>query len=920
MNQILLVLKGEPEENIEFTGEKEMVDDKDLNDLDDVFEDDDNTIETNDISSSDETESQENYDSYMVSDDDYTDSIENHEEDTDDLQKNTESEEILEESTEDALEDEDFSDTIESSDEDILDDDLLSEDDEEFDESVEEKLTEGKETEEISEETEEESESEDNSNEIEEKSVKSSDLLSEIDMVLEENEKSEEDTDDIHDNSESDDVLEENAESEEIQEEKTEEEILNSVVDPVVEDTQDKINIMTSLLDVNEEDDYGEDIEEEDVVEETVKHVESVEATSPKRSDMYNPSYSYSDFKKNSFWKSIEEYQEKYTEEALNTYLEKFKNDKDNQNAIDGYYQSIIIQYGEEIDFVADEEARHYAWILAAGKFADLIERRKEMGLIDSSVEIVNRGKPESDIVEDEMITKITKERESTRNKLNSYGIDRTVFAIADDSSEDVSIFEDKKAVDKEFYEGPFYKIFKEVMTSDRCADMSKVFMKIIINPDTSFIPIVDFSTGVRFVCVDSGDVDQYRIHALALGRQIPFSFSTVKRYEVRTRVLYSDMCINRPVATIFAIKKLVAFGSWNKKRIITLQNNFAMAYTTETKFVEMFENGDPDSKNPENCVNITRKPKNSSIGIIALDKKSARDRQALRRRQGKKILERMANGGYYEEELSPNDYDIHFIIGADIICNDRDLVNPAIAPDLRCVHYQITRYAECNSVVILDGLQVLCAAIIKEHFKKYGNTTKYSIEFEYDPTELLTPGVMALIDNHDGLEPSTYKRSNPMSIVSTYIMPPSRLKMEGIFEFEKGRVDGRNFNAATIGAHYPQELWSRYNLSTIEGRAEFLRSRGFEEFWQPAIAVFDVMPYVLRIIEVGSLINELCDISLQNIGNRDSGDMENLLYRQQKLEYFKKLENSNTGGFQKFLYNALDFMLNFFDNEGNQN
>lgn len=902
MNQILLVLKDNLNEEVnqlesENTGGTEMVDEKDLDDLDDTFET--GEIQTNDIS---EESDMDLIDSYVATDDDYKETIENNTVEEKESEVN-ETEESNSEETEEDSTDLLIDENDEDSDMDLISEEIPKPENPNVIQSAEDYLNEinGNSEESETDILEDEEESENDENDIvEEKSE-------EIEQPVEES------------NEEPEEIVENTEESEQ--------DIIDSMVNPQVEDKEteieedEKSKSMTSPLDLDDEPEDDEDIVEEKTysVDSTDEAEEDVVKT---KNETINPMSSYSDFKKSSFWKAVEEYQNKYSEESLNTYLEKFQNDEGNKTILTDYYTNIVIQYGEYVNFGEDEDARHYAWILAAGKFADLIERRKEMGLIESSVEVTNLGKSEINRIEDERISNILKDRDNYNKKINKYAIDRTVFAIADDSAEEISPFEDKKAVDKEFYESPFYKTLKEVMTSDRFADMSKIYMKVIINPDTAFIPIVDFSTGIRFVCVDSSDVDQYRIHALALARQIPFSFQGKRRNEIRTRVLYSDMCRNRPVATVFAIKKLVAAEYWNKRNVITLQNNFAVAYTTETKYVELFENGDPDSKNaPENCVNITKKPKNCSIGILAMYKKSERDRQALRRRQGKKILERIANGGnnYGEEDISAVDYDIHFIIGADIICNDRDLVNPAIAPQDRCVHYQITRYCECNPSIILDGLQTVCTAIIKEHFKKYGRTTKYSIEFEYDPTELLTPGVMSLIDNHDGVEESTYKRSNPMSIVSTYIMPPSRLKMEGVFDFERGRVDGRNFNAATLSVSYPRELWSRYNINTIEGRAEFLRSRGFEEFWQPAVAVFDVMPYVLKIIEVGSFINELCDISVQGLSDRDSTDMDNLLYQQQKIEYFKKLEKSDVSGFKKFLITCFDVMMDFFSGN-NQN
>lgn len=854
-----------------------MAKDEDVQDLDQIFETDDN-LEVN--------ESDEIMDSYMASEEDYKSDIGSN--NIDDNEEETE----YENSVEDLMLNDEIKSEVNETDS-SNDMDLIIENNDESvvnDNNVQETITN---SEEPSEENEDNNASEDKDSSKDDEN-----------LIV---------TTDEEDNNE--------PEVEESSEDKTEEEIINDMVDPVVE----KIEIEEKSESDDSEEYDEEDLELDDSDEETVvedkKEEESTENVSEleeKDEKQQSSSTSYKDFKREAFWRAVRETQDRYPETDLLAYIDQYKNEDNNAEIIKEMYSNVLIEYDEFIDFNNNEDARNNAWIIVGGKFADLIERRKEMGIIKSSVEVKHLGKVKDiDEIDDPNVQASMKDRKRHKEEVEKYGIDRTVFAIAsDESEEDASIFEDKKAVDREFYEGPFHKILKEVMTSDRCADMSNVYMKVIINPDTSFIPVVDFSTGVRFVCIDTSDVDQYRIHALALARQIPFSFANVNPRAIKTRVLYSDMCIKRPVATIFAIKKLVAFEQWNPKHKITLQHNFAVAYTTENNYVEMFENGDPDSKNPENCVNMARKPKTCSFGIIALDKKSERDRQAMRRKQGKKVLDYM-NNNMYGDEPNRNDYNIHFVLSASVICNDRDLVNPGIPAEDRMVHYEITRYCECNSVIILDGLQTICTCIIKEHKKKYGPGTKYTIEFDYDPTELLTPGVVGLIDAHDGIELSTYKKSNPMSITCSYIMPPSRLKMDGVFEFEKGRMDYRNFNPATLSIYYPRELYTRYNINTIEGRAEFLRSRGFEEFWQPAVATFDIMPYALNIIEVGSFINEITHVNISTLGDRDSNDFDGLLYQQQKLEYVKNLDNSSYSGLQKFLFGVLDFLI---DSQSNQN
>lgn len=838
-----------------------MAKETDVNDLDSVFESEDK-FETNNVDeSSPSNDDQDLIDSYSVSEEDYTTPIDEKEENTVSETENEEKVESEEDKTEVKEEESVEEENIPENDLSEID---IDEDDGGLDLLVDEKSD-------------------------------------DLDLIDEKEETPIEESDVTEDKSKE-------------EEDKSEEDVLDSMVNPEVE----KVVEETTVEDSDDEDDYEEEIIDEKNVE-TSEPIENDESTTivdddsdiDEEGSINNGMGSYKDFKKQSFYRAVQDIKNRYTVDDIVNYNEKFKNVDDNANIIKEMYQNVVIEYGEFLDF-SDENVRNDAWILTCGRFADLIERRKSMGLIETTIESSNHCKVKDiDQIEDPNISAIMEERKKNREYVNKYAIDRTVFAIASDYAEDTSIFEDRKAVDREFYEGPFYKVFKKVMTSDEYTDMKNVYMKVIINPDTSFIPIIDFSTGIRFVCIDSRDVDQFRIHAMSLARSIPFSFPNVDRRFLKMRVIYSDMCMQRSVATTMAIKKLVTYNrGWNKRYVVQLQHNFAIAYTTETKYIELFENGDPDSKKPENCVNISRKPKTCSIGIIAMDKKSKRDRQAMRRKQGRKAFMEMEHIYDNEEDINFNDYDVHFVLSASVICNDRSLVDPTIAPEYRMVRYNITRYCECNSVIILDGLQTICACIIKEHKRRYGPNVKYCIEFDYDPAELLSPAVIEMIDNRDGIDVSSYKKAGPMSIMFNYIMPPSRLKMDGVFDFEKGRIDFRNFNPATLAACYPRDLYSRYNINTAEGRAEFLRSRGFEEFWQPATVTFDILEYALSMIEVGDFINELQNVNISTLSDRDSGDIDNLLYQQQKLEFAKKLDNSSYSGLQKFLLGVLDYVI----------
>ena len=411
-----------------------MAKDEDVQDLDQIFETDDD-LEVN--------ESDEIMDSYMASEEDYKSDIGSN--NIDDNEEETE----YEKSVEDLMLNDEIKSEVNETDS-SNDMDLIIENNDESvvnDNNVQETITN---SEEPSEENEDNNESEDKDSSEDNEN-----------LIV---------TTDEEDNNE--------PEVEESSEDKTEEEIINDMVDPVVE----KIEIEEKSESDDSEEYDEEDLELDDSDEETVvedkKEEESTENVSEfeeKDEKQQSSSTSYKDFKREAFWRAVRETQDRYPETDLLAYIDQYKNEDNNAEIIKEMYSNVLIEYDEFIDFNNNEDARNNAWIIVGGKFADLIERRKEMGIIKSSVEVKHLGKVKDiDEIDDPNVQASMKDRKRHKEEVEKYGIDRTVFAIAsDESEEDASIFEDKKAVDREFYEGPFHKILKEVMTSDRCADMS---------------------------------------------------------------------------------------------------------------------------------------------------------------------------------------------------------------------------------------------------------------------------------------------------------------------------------------------------------------------------------------------------------------------------------------------------------------
>ena len=677
------------------------------------------------------------------------------------------------------------------------------------------------------------------------------------------------------------------------------------------------------MLEIDDSDDVEETEVKEDVIKTEEQLEEKIEEIKPNckafnnilDSEMNNAkTYDYcrNDDEKQSvdalaseFKNLLLMYYAKYRENDLLNYINDFINTDDKRNLFKDIYIMQYCKYSIAIDF-NNELAEQNLGVLAAGMFADHIEQEKLAGEIES--EVVSEGpklNPDN-VIEDRGIQLNKEYQKAQEAKYSQYKLDRTIFNISelDEDDENSSIFDDKRTLHRDFYESEFYSIHKEVMTSDKFADMSPIYSNVIINEATSYIPIIDYSTGIRVVCIDTSDTDQYRLNPLIISKKVPFSFQFNMR-NVKVRVLYLDDAKYRPMAVICALKKLIAFKQIKQRYKINLAHNYVVAYTTEAKWIEMFEKGDPDAhrRSPENSTYYMSKPSNMCIGIVVLDKKSEKDIRSIRRHQISRDI------GKYEP-VSADDYNIQFVISARLSRNDLRLRNPTIPRENRYVEYTITQYNECNPVIIGDGFQTLVACIIREHKNNYDPGTPYSISFEYDRDSLLTPAVIKLLDEQNGVEPAYGQRPNGLEIDGMFTLPPSRIKMGGVEEFELGRLDKRYFTPASIQRKYDKPLWVNYDLTTRDGRIQFIRSRGFDEFLHLKPVLFDVMPYALNMLESSEMFRELIKVSVPMLSDRNSTDSEAILLKQAELNYKKSLGDTPSGKFKMFMIEAFNTII----------
>ena len=871
-------------------------------DVDDLFDSSDEPFEENDVEvgTVNGSESTEDYSDYTFDYDDKPVKVENEEDDSDDMfdfdEETTNDEETM--NAEETIIDEDKQ--IDSSEkyEIDLDSDLIDED------------------------------TNDKSSESEEKEFYEGDSVMVGQLVEEENSEKQVLEDLVNEGMkavEGESISKETSESsEEVEikdvgfEEDTESKIDAPTTEPVKIEEEKSIDVNSSTEEIHEE--STEEVKEESKEEkfETEKLEKAVEEMDKQETEQEEPNLSpeekeyfetesdgsLADFMKKSFKKRVAEIQNAFTENALVNYLEGYSS-KEDRKLIQEQYCFEYGKYYKYVDF-KNPNAKAALWILVAGEFAELIEQKKFNGEIQPIVETSNIGDDPNNI-EDENITAIKEKRRKESIEQSKYGIDRCVWDIDDNiAEENTSIFDEQKDLFSEFKKTEFYGILTQVMESTRIADMSQIRCQVSIKESCGYYPIIDFSTGVRVICIDTEDSSQYNNHPLLFNRKLPFQFK-VPKHGIKTRIIYSDICRECAIAVVFALKKLIAFDYIKPRYKINIANNYVISYTTEQMYLDMFEKGDPDSKRPGSSTYYSPKPATNFVGVVVLDKKTEKDIKSVHRNQIYKDLNRMP-------DISVDNYDPQFILSARYIRNDLRLRNPTIPANQRFVEYIITQYTECNSVIVNDGIQVVCACIIKEHRLNYGPGTPYSISFEFDRDNLLTPAVVRMLDNRDGFELSMIKKCQPLECMQTFILPPSRRKSDGVLPSEKGRLDVRYFSPQGIQNRYREQrdLWSRYDLTTQQGRNEFIKSRGFEIFISPKYMTFDIMPECLMNIENGNVIRNIQKISITALSDRNSDDTINLLNKQKEMAYYKSLDQSELGTFQKFLINAPNIMLDF--------
>lgn len=481
------------------------------------------------------------------------------------------------------------------------------------------------------------------------------------------------------------------------------------------------------------------------------------------------------------------------------------------------------------------------------------------------------------------------------KNKAIKDGEVNPKFVLNILNNENDSVFDEQKALDIEFREGPFYAILKQVMSKERLVDVpnTPIKMSVTINQLTKFFTVVDFNTGFRVICIDTDQIEQLYCNPFIVSNQFPFSYQREVGgpNNFKLRFLYKDSCEEKPVAVVRRLQKLIAQDYINEKFKVKLFGNYVVGYTTDVKAIDNFETGDGVGSKG-NSPYVVGKPHTNRIGILVIEKKT--DKYKAK------------NNGSSEIQTYDfaRNYDLITVASCRYITDDRSLND--INAEMKYVRYTITEYNEINSCMIEDGLIACIKAISMEHDMKYGLNVQFSIEYELDRANIQPVSVDRLISDGRLLLLSQSKPYNEFGVKKSKILPRENRIRD--ISYDRGRLDPRFLSSPmTISNIFPPNIVNNYNIigRGKEGLNEFIKGRGYLDCNEPEPITFDIDPFQCGMEFQQPHINEMFKIDVNALNSLDNQEFNKLRIAQMRFETNNEVKEGSLGS---LMLNAFDF------------
>ena len=456
---------------------------------------------------------------------------------------------------------------------------------------------------------------------------------------------------------------------------------------------------------------------------------------------------------------------------------------------------------------------------------------------------------------------------------------------FSEDDDENFNELMDEVDLINEFKESDLGKVIYDV------CKRTGLNAKFTISEDTFEIPVVDFESGMRVICIDCNKVGQMKVQLAIMERQVEFGYPLPKGTKYGLAYLYSDCLTSkeRTKATIKNLIKIVNKEKFDGRRIINLAGNYTLFYTDSIPVIRSFE--------AENSSYPQGKPCTKEIGIIALRHRSGKHEEFTA-----KDFMNYLNKNYKMDMKNHNLY---------MVATARYIVKPD--PMSKTVKYQITDYSELADSILMDGFDHIIGAIIKEH--KLNNTVKdprflgtdfsqykYQFEYEFDPSTLPSPSLEIWWDNEnffktfDSFEDGQGK---------CFIRVP---------EYRTNSTDGYRkaprFLPIPFSKLFKADIEkSGVNVLNDNARRKFIEQLGFVESYYPRMKRFMLNPLKTMKLEFSSSIFAMTKVDLNKFFSGNGvydGGYDNILF--QKFINSSKLDDK-TKNVMSIL--ALQKMLN---------
>lgn len=407
----------------------------------------------------------------------------------------------------------------------------------------------------------------------------------------------------------------------------------------------------------------------------------------------------------------------------------------------------------------------------------------------------------------------------------------------------------DEENLVEEFFNSPTGKLITKVR------ELTEVEIMLSLNDETFQLPIVDFSTGVRAICLRVDDESQMKtpLHQLI---NYPFQFDLRDKKEgIRKVFIYSDSVDSSDKkfkATLKSLVKIVGRDTFDPRRIVNIGDNYMLFYVTDKKIIDDFE--------LENSTYPMGKPCNKSIAIIAMKTDSF----------NKKLKPKDIISILSKDNFDMRKYNLYMVASARYIEN--------LNTKTGIVEYRITDYLEMTSSIILDGFEHIVGAILKEHAETHLGLN-YNFTYEFDPSLMSSPSLERYYDNSEMMPIGEH--GNQFCYVRKHNY---RRSVEDTY-----RQDSKLFTTRTLGVRFRDDIKvSPYNITIESQKNRFIESMGFEKVYQPSPKVFMLSPIFTTKLSIKPSIFTLSKIDLSVFFQGSgiySGGYDNLLIQRMLLQ-----------------------------------